>query len=71
VRLAEQLREAGAILTAQFEQMRKRLDQVELQAELALMAERIARRENDELRAQLDGRQWSLWRRFLWVIRGH
>ena len=71
VRLAEQLRETGAILADELQQLRERLDQVEQQAELALVAERIARREADQLRARLDGRQWSLWRRFLWVIRGY
>ena len=71
VRLAEELRETGAILAAELRQLRERLDQVEQQAELALLAERIARREADQLRARLDGRQWSLSRRFLWVTRGY
>ena len=38
-------------------------------AELALLAERIARKEADRLRTQLEGRQWSLWRRLRWALR--
>jgi len=70
-RLLVQLREAGTMLAAQITQLRERLDQAELQAELALVAERFARNEVDQAQAQLDGRRWSLWRRLLWAIRGH
>jgi hypothetical protein len=69
-RLAEQIRSAGAQLAAQFELLRARVERAEQHAELAQLAERIARQELDQLRAQLDTRQWSLWRRLRWVLRG-
>jgi hypothetical protein len=68
--LVEQLRSAGAMLTAQFELLRARAERAEQHAELAVIAERLARRELDQLRAELDIRQWGLWRRLLWVLRG-
>ena len=61
---------AGAMLTAQFELLRARAERAEQHAELAVIAERIARRELDQLRAELDIRQWSLWRRLRWALRG-
>jgi hypothetical protein len=67
-RLVEQLRTAGAMLTAQFELLRARAERAEQHAELAQLGERIARQELDRLRAQLDGRQWSLWRRLRWAL---
>ena len=69
-RLAEQIRSAGAQLAAQFELLRARVERAEQHAELAQLAERIARQELDQLRAQLDTREWSLWRRLRWVLRG-
>jgi hypothetical protein len=68
--LVEQLRSAGAMLTAQFELLRARAERAEQHAELAVIAERLARRELDQLRAELDIRQWSLWRRLRWALRG-
>jgi hypothetical protein len=65
----EQLHEAGARLLAEFGRLRERAQRAERQAELALLAERIARKEADRLRTQLEGRQWSLWRRLRWALR--
>ena len=69
-RLVEQLRSAGAMLATQWELLRARVERAEQHAELAQLAERIARQELDQLRAQFDTRQWNLWRRLLWVLRG-
>jgi hypothetical protein len=62
--LAEQIRSAGAQLAAQFELLRARVERAEQHAELAQLAERIARQELDQLRAELDARkQRGWWRR--------
>jgi hypothetical protein len=66
--IIEQLHESGARLLTEFGQLRERVQRAERQAELALLAERTARQELDQLRTQLDGRQWSLWRRLRWAL---
>jgi hypothetical protein len=64
----EQLHEAGARLLVEFGRLRERAQRAERQAELAQLAERIARKEVDWLRTQLDGRQRRPWRRLRWAL---
>src|SRR5580704_16099218 len=63
--LCEQLEDANQ----RADRAEQRADLLQVKFEAGALAERIAREEAARLRAQLDTRQWSLWRRLRWVLR--